>query len=86
MRSTSGRRRSRVAVIYRGTPGDVRVTNGRDVTVPDDDPEGVVCKQCGARVRALSTGRPRAHAAGGYAPNTRAGRFKCEGSGSDGSA
>jgi hypothetical protein len=85
MRDTSVRRRAPRPRVYRGSPGKKPNTPpGSDITVPDDDVNGVVCGQCGARVKALVSGRPRAHAPGGMSTNTRLGRYKCEGSGNDG--
>lgn len=71
---------------YRGTGGaKAGIAPGIPaLRLADDDPEGVDCQECGVRVKRLVSGRPRAHAAGGYKPNTRAGRYHCAGSGTDG--
>lgn len=67
---------------YRGAPG-VPVVRGKNLNLPLDDPSGVACATpgCGAYVKALASGRPRAHSEGGYMTNTRAGFYKCPGSG-----
>lgn len=74
---------SRNAAYYRGTAGGVpaQKVDKTLITVPADDPEGIDCRECGARVKALVSGRPRAHAPGGYTTNTRVGRYHCSGSG-----
>lgn len=82
MRDTSVRRRSPRQRVYRGVESGVVRDKGRDVSVPENDPEAVQCDHCGAFVKRLSKGQPRAHAAGGIATNTRAGRYACPGSGS----
>lgn len=83
MRDTSVRRRQKRPRIYRGVGSAVKAQPKPipSLIVADDDPEGVVCQECGVRVKALKYGKPRAHAAGGLSTNTRAGRYKCEGSG-----
>lgn len=85
MRQTSRRRRQRHGggMKYRGASDLTAnaIPQYKSLVVPDDDPEGVVCDDCGARVGRLVSGRPKAHAPGGFVPNTRAGRYRCESSG-----
>jgi len=89
MRHTSYRRRSGLKVLGSLTEAgygrpSVEVVRTPKVPLLDaDDPNAVQCADpaCGVFVARLSNGRPRAHARGGYSTNTRAGRYKCEGSG-----
>lgn len=83
MRYTSRRRRPQGhGAAYRGGVSKVAETVKKtDVSLPADDPEAVQCESCGAYVKKLSRGQPRAHAPGGLATNTRAGRYSCSGSG-----
>lgn len=87
MRATSFRRRSGIKVHALELGGTSRVVAaaGRDLTVPLDTPGSATC-HCGANVMVLASGRLKGHAPGGVTPSIKRGRYKCEGSGNDGSS
>ena len=69
---------------YRGVEPRVPAEDKTDIRY--EGPGSVECRSCGASVMSLPSNpfRPRAHSPGGYTTNTRAGRYKCPGSGNDG--
>jgi hypothetical protein len=86
MRNTSARRRNSYgAKVYRGAVKLAAREQATDITT--DDADAVECGYCGASVKPLASNpdRPKAHAPGGLTTNTRLGRYKCPGSGNDGS-
>lgn len=75
---------ARRTAIYRGAEPTSLAPVRYSIALDADDPEAVECDACGAFVKRLVSGRPRAHAAGGLMTNTRAGRYHCSGSGTHG--
>lgn len=51
------------------------------IALDPSDPAATQCSGCGAYVRRLKHGQPRAHAPGGYTTSIKQGRYPCEGSG-----
>jgi hypothetical protein len=89
MRATSKRRRNFPGggggQKYRGAtasgPAPIRGQGPR--AVEPNSPGSVQCQECGTWVKALSTGGPSSHSAGGWPNNAAKGWYRCEGAGLD---
>lgn len=76
-RATSSRRRQASVAYY---DGKGLQTPKPEVAIHEtlvDDPGGVECPNCSTRVNTTPTGKPVAHAPGGYQVNIRKGRLRC---------
>jgi hypothetical protein len=68
---------------HRANPSEKPVVEEKKTGVKalGPDEEGVVCPDCGTKVRAIQDGRPTSHAPGGFKVNIRKDLFQCSSSG-----